>query len=85
VRRALIAPPQSRLGAITPTERETVIRNSIIHGHYEQCGRSRIGLRDSSEGRRRRQARSIPAPVETPRQDSPSGNGGGLAGDGGRR
>ena len=36
VRRALVAPPQSRLGAITPTEREAVLRNSLIDGHYEK-------------------------------------------------
>jgi hypothetical protein len=36
VRRALIAPPQSRLGAITPTERAAVLSNSLIHGHYEK-------------------------------------------------
>lgn len=36
VRRALVAPPQSRLGAITPTERAAVLANSLIHGHYEK-------------------------------------------------
>ncbi|MGH9848065.1 MAG: helicase HerA-like domain-containing protein [Blastocatellia bacterium] len=35
VRRALIAPPHSRLGAITPEERRAVIQSSILAGHYE--------------------------------------------------
>jgi DNA double-strand break repair helicase HerA and related ATPase len=35
VRRALILPPQSRLGTITVDERRQVIQSSIIAGHYE--------------------------------------------------
>ena len=35
VRRAFIAPPHSRLGAITPDERRAVIQSSLIAGHYE--------------------------------------------------
>jgi hypothetical protein len=35
VRRAFIAPPHSRLGAITPDERRAVIQTSLIAGHYE--------------------------------------------------
>jgi DNA double-strand break repair helicase HerA and related ATPase len=35
VRRALIAPPESYLGPITPAERQQIIRSSILAGHYE--------------------------------------------------
>ena len=35
VRRAFIAPPHSKLGAIQPGERQAVIQGSIIAGHYE--------------------------------------------------
>ncbi len=35
VRRAFIAPPHSKLGAIQPNERQSVIQGSIIAGHYE--------------------------------------------------
>jgi uncharacterized protein len=35
VRRALIAPPRSKLGPITPDERRRVIQSSILAGHYE--------------------------------------------------
>ncbi len=37
VRRALIAPPESKLGAITPPERQAVIRGSSFYGHYENA------------------------------------------------
>lgn len=37
VRRALIVPPHSRLGPITPQERTQVIQSSIIAGHYENA------------------------------------------------
>ncbi len=37
VRRALIVPPHSRLGTITPDERRQVIQSSIIAGHYENA------------------------------------------------
>jgi DNA helicase HerA-like ATPase len=35
--RALIAPPCSRLGPITPDERKQIIENSVIRGVYEKC------------------------------------------------
>ncbi len=34
--RALIAPPSSRLGPITPEERTEIIKNSLVHGVYEK-------------------------------------------------
>jgi DNA helicase HerA-like ATPase len=34
--RAMIAPPTSRLGAITPSEREEIIKGSTIFGTYEE-------------------------------------------------
>jgi DNA helicase HerA-like ATPase len=34
--RALIVPPQSRLGAITPAERRAIIESSTIYGVYEE-------------------------------------------------
>jgi DNA helicase HerA-like ATPase len=35
--RAMVVPPQSRLGAITPEERKAVIESSTIHGVYEKA------------------------------------------------
>jgi DNA helicase HerA-like ATPase len=37
VRRALIAPPHSKLGAITTDQRQKVIQSSIVAGHYENA------------------------------------------------
>jgi hypothetical protein len=37
VRRAFIAPPESRLGAITPAERQAVTQASSFYGHYENA------------------------------------------------
>ena len=36
VERAWIVPPASRIGPITPQERQTAIKSSLVHGHYEQ-------------------------------------------------
>ena len=35
VERAWIVPPHSRLGAVTPAERQATIRGSVLFGHYE--------------------------------------------------
>jgi uncharacterized protein len=37
VERAWILPPSSRIGPITPQEREQVIKSSPVYGHYEQA------------------------------------------------
>ncbi len=36
VERAFILPPASRVGPLTAPERQTVIRSSLLYGHYEQ-------------------------------------------------
>lgn len=37
VDRVFICPPQSRVGGITPEERQKIIQNSLHFGHYEQA------------------------------------------------
>jgi DNA helicase HerA-like ATPase len=37
VERAFILPPASRIGPISPQERQAVMRQSPVHGHYEQA------------------------------------------------
>jgi DNA helicase HerA-like ATPase len=37
VERALIVPPASRIGAITPEQRQAIIKGSALSGHYEQA------------------------------------------------
>ncbi|MDD5296201.1 MAG: DUF853 family protein [Rhodocyclaceae bacterium] len=36
VERCLVLPPASRIGPLTADERSTIIRSSLIYGHYEQ-------------------------------------------------
>ena len=37
VERTLIRPPSSRMGPITPEERQKIIKNSPVYGQYEQA------------------------------------------------
>ncbi len=62
VRRALIAPPQSRLGAISPAERATAMQSSIINGHYENA----IDRQSAYEILKGRQEQQQAAPVAAP-------------------
>ena len=36
VERAWILPPGTRIGPITPEERSTIVKRSVVYGHYEQ-------------------------------------------------
>ncbi len=68
VERATVLPPHSRIGTITPPERERVIRGSLVFGHYE-----RIIDRESAyeilKARAEREAAQAPQPKarRTPR------------------
>jgi len=35
VERALIVPPRSQLGPVTPEQRQAIIKQSVLYGHYE--------------------------------------------------
>jgi uncharacterized protein len=37
VERAMVCPPRSRIGPLTPDERRQIIDGSVLHGHYEQA------------------------------------------------
>ena len=37
VERAMVCPPQSRIGPLTPEERKKIIDGSLLHGHYEEA------------------------------------------------
>jgi DNA helicase HerA-like ATPase len=37
VERAFVLPPHSRIGSITPPERQTVVQSSLVYGHYEKA------------------------------------------------
>lgn len=36
VERAFICPPQGKIGAITPAQRQQIIQQSVVYGHYEK-------------------------------------------------
>ena len=57
VQRTLIRPPASRLGPITPQERQQVMAQSPVAGQYDKTVDREFGVRDAAEeGRRMRQA-----------------------------
>jgi hypothetical protein len=37
VERALVVPPHSQIGAITPDQRKQIISSSVLYGHYENA------------------------------------------------
>jgi hypothetical protein len=68
VRRALIVPPQSKLGAITPEERRTVIQSSVIAGHYEAA----VDRESAHEILKERREQAAAALQEQTRQAEPA-------------
>src|SRR5215468_4730878 len=57
VERGFVVPPSSRVGAITPQERQQVIQNSVLFGHYEKSVN-----RESAYERLKGRAQSVPPP-----------------------
>lgn len=77
VERTLICPPGSRVGAITPAERQAIIAASSLAGKYETL----IDRESAYERLTGRQAAAAPAPPQTPApspQQTPQ-NAGGFA------
>ncbi len=62
VERAFIYPPQSQLGPVTPQQRQQVVRNSVIYGHYEKSV-DRESAYERLKGKAQ-QAPSQPAPQQ---------------------
>jgi DNA helicase HerA-like ATPase len=67
VERALICPPHSQIGPVTPDQRQQIIRGSVVFGVYEKTVD-----RDSAYERLRGKAQALPAtaPNQAP-QDKP--------------
>jgi hypothetical protein len=68
VRRALVTPPQSKLGAITPDERRSVIQSSVIAGHYEAA----VDRESAHEMLKERREQAAAALQEQAQQAEPS-------------
>jgi uncharacterized protein len=60
VERALVRPPDSRIGPITPDERQKIIHSSVIYGHYEKA----IDRESAYELLQKRSAAAAPAASE---------------------
>ncbi|MEO6696722.1 MAG: helicase HerA-like C-terminal domain-containing protein [Gammaproteobacteria bacterium] len=73
VQRTLIRPPASRLGPVTPQERQSVMANSPTRGRYDQT----VDRESAYEKLKTRAEQSAPPPVES----APQGGGGGLLGN----
>jgi len=65
VERGFVVPPQSRVGAITPQERQQVIQESVLFGHYEQSV-------DRESAYERLKGRAQTAPIPQPSQQRPA-------------
>jgi hypothetical protein len=77
VERALIVPPASRLGPISPQERQAVIQNSVIFGHYEQ-----VVDRESAYEKLKGRAQARQGPVAAGGQEAPGSGSAQSAGGG---
>jgi DNA helicase HerA-like ATPase len=85
VARTLVAPPASRVGPITPEERQSVIDASALRGKYDtsidrpsafEVLRDRAGGRMANAG-----AAPTSPPGNAPAQESAAGSGGGILGE----
>jgi DNA helicase HerA-like ATPase len=84
VARTLVAPPASRVGPITPEERQSVIGASPLRGKYDTSIDRQSAfevLRDRASGRMAN-AGAAPAnpPANAPVEESAAGSGGGILG-----
>jgi DNA helicase HerA-like ATPase len=78
VERALIAPPHSQLGPITPEQRQAIVKQSVLYGHYEQVV-DRESAYEKLKGRAE-QAEKNAAPTAPEQTESPVAEGGGWLG-----
>jgi uncharacterized protein len=65
VQRCFVVPPASRVGAITPEERQRIIQNSVLFGHYEKSV-DRESAYERLKGRAESASPSSNAPASQP-------------------
>jgi DNA helicase HerA-like ATPase len=66
VERALVCPPHSQMGPVTPDQRQQIIRGSVVFGVYEKTVD-----RESAYERLRGRAQQAPAPTNQTHPDKP--------------
>lgn len=91
VERALVIPPRSQVGAITPEQRKQIINSSLVSGQYEQA----VDRESAYERLKAAAAAAAPPPVPAPASSTPRQTASqpgtapsifdGLFGSGGRR
>lgn len=86
VERALVVPPRSRIGPIDASERASVIRGSMIYGHYEKMVDRESAYEMLKAQSERRLAEAAAAKTAAAQATAPNGGVlGGLLGGTGRR
>lgn len=70
VERAFVLPPRSRIGLITPQERQDLIRGSLVFGHYDRTV-DRHSAYEMLKARAEREAAEQAARAAPPAQPSP--------------
>ena len=81
VERAMIVPPESRLGPTDAAHRQQIIKNSVLYGHYEKAV-DRESAYETLKARAGQALQSAPpqqAPAQTT-QSTPAESGGGWLG-----
>ena len=81
VERAWILPPASRIGPLTPAERQAVIQSSVVKGHYEQTVDRESAYERLKARTEERQTAGPPAPARTTSTSAPApaSAGGGIS------
>ncbi len=78
VERAFVLPPATQIGPISEAQRDTVIRNSVLHGHYEKAV-DRESAYEILKVRAEAATEAAAAPpAKAPDAPSPQANGGWL-------
>ena len=80
VQRALVCPPHSQIGSITPEQRQQIMAGSVVAGVYDK-----VVDRESAYERLKGRAEQAPAPTHTPTQSTSWFPNLGFPSTGGRR
>jgi len=80
VERALIVPPQAKIGPITDDERQAIIRNSLLAGHYEKTVDRESAYEIINARASEKLAEAAATKIPQPPTNTGAGNAGGILG-----
>jgi hypothetical protein len=69
VERALVMPPASRIAPLSPAERQDMVRDSLIYGHYEKAVDRESAFEILTERARKAVEEEVPSRPAAPRAD----------------